>query len=314
MPDEVTAAEITAAGQVVTAGINYASGANQNRRQRKWSEDMYAKQRADALADWAMQNEYNSPAANMARLKAAGLNPNLVYGDGANSPSANMRSSEVPGYKHEAPKLDVSGAADSILAIAGQKKTETETDNLRLTRELINQQILNTAANTQNVGQQTEMSKFNLEQLRIKSSTDVAQVKANLNQTLANTQYTLDQNERAAAVNSVTIAEGLQKISNMRLEQLKIKQDIKHSDNSIQLLQHQIHNLASDNELKNLDIALKRQNIQPHDPAWQRTIADLLNHMPKWDKAGDMKKWQDFKKAVSEMVKKLGNNIPYNTP
>lgn len=34
------------------------------------------------LAMWNLQNEYNDPSAQMARLKAAGLNPNLMYGKG----------------------------------------------------------------------------------------------------------------------------------------------------------------------------------------------------------------------------------------
>lgn len=38
---------------------------------RKWNEEM-----------WDKQNQYNDPSAVMARLKAAGLNPNLVYGKG----------------------------------------------------------------------------------------------------------------------------------------------------------------------------------------------------------------------------------------
>ncbi len=29
---------------------------------------------------WNMQNAYNDPSAQMARLKQAGLNPNLIYG------------------------------------------------------------------------------------------------------------------------------------------------------------------------------------------------------------------------------------------
>ena len=32
---------------------------------------------------WNMQNEYNTPANQMARLKKAGLNPNLIYGSGS---------------------------------------------------------------------------------------------------------------------------------------------------------------------------------------------------------------------------------------
>lgn len=42
--------------------------------------DMYNRQRADSISDWKMQNEYNSPLAQMQRYKDAGLNPNLIYG------------------------------------------------------------------------------------------------------------------------------------------------------------------------------------------------------------------------------------------
>lgn len=36
---------------------------------------------------WNAANAYNTPAAQMARFKAAGLNPNLVYGQMSNSPA-----------------------------------------------------------------------------------------------------------------------------------------------------------------------------------------------------------------------------------
>jgi len=43
--------------------------------------------RADAqnIKFWDMQNKYNSPKEQMARLKDAGLNPNLIYGAKANT-------------------------------------------------------------------------------------------------------------------------------------------------------------------------------------------------------------------------------------
>jgi hypothetical protein len=50
--------------------------------------NMGAKQRQDAANRqntqfWNMQNKYNTPKAQMARLKEAGLNPALIYGSGA---------------------------------------------------------------------------------------------------------------------------------------------------------------------------------------------------------------------------------------
>lgn len=54
------------------------------------------------LAQWNRENAYNDPAAQMQRLQAAGLNPNLVYGNG----SATTTAATSPRYsaaKYEAP-------------------------------------------------------------------------------------------------------------------------------------------------------------------------------------------------------------------
>ena len=40
--------------------------------------------------EWKRQAEYNSPVNQMARLKQAGLNPHLVYGNGASVSVGNM--------------------------------------------------------------------------------------------------------------------------------------------------------------------------------------------------------------------------------
>lgn len=37
------------------------------------------------IENWMIQQEYNSPANQVARLRAAGLNPNLIYGNGSAS-------------------------------------------------------------------------------------------------------------------------------------------------------------------------------------------------------------------------------------
>lgn len=48
------------------------------------------------LEQWNRENEYNSPIRQMERLKAAGLNPNLVYGSGASAGSASSITSATP--------------------------------------------------------------------------------------------------------------------------------------------------------------------------------------------------------------------------
>ena len=65
-------AGIAAAGGVLDNLFNMGQG----RKNRKFAEKM-----------WNLQNEYNSPTQQMQRLKAAGLNPHLVYGNGATATS-----------------------------------------------------------------------------------------------------------------------------------------------------------------------------------------------------------------------------------
>lgn len=51
---------------------------------------------------WNLNNQYNDPKAQMARLKGAGLNPNLIYGSGSAAAAGN--SSSYP--KYNAPQVE----------------------------------------------------------------------------------------------------------------------------------------------------------------------------------------------------------------
>lgn len=66
----------TSAGQSVAAGIG-----NKKRIEAAERAATVANQRN--IENWNRQNQYNDPSAAMARLKAAGLNPNMVYGTGS---------------------------------------------------------------------------------------------------------------------------------------------------------------------------------------------------------------------------------------
>lgn len=66
-------------------------------KQRLWSEKMYNEQNAWNYEMWLKQNEYNSPAAQVERLREAGLNP-LYYGlDG--SSAGDISAAQPLGYE-----------------------------------------------------------------------------------------------------------------------------------------------------------------------------------------------------------------------
>lgn len=56
------------------------------------------------LEQWNRANQYNSPIAQMERLKAAGLNPNLVYGKGISA--AGNTATQLPKYNSPTAKFE----------------------------------------------------------------------------------------------------------------------------------------------------------------------------------------------------------------
>lgn len=73
------------------ASINALGGlavnAAKNKKQWKYQQKAMDKQQELNLAAWNMANNYNTPAMQMERLRAGGLNPRLIYGSGASAPN-----------------------------------------------------------------------------------------------------------------------------------------------------------------------------------------------------------------------------------
>ena len=97
-----------------------------------------AKNRAFQERMWNMQNEYNKPINQMARFNEAGLNPNLIYGQGnaGNAVLANTSNQEAPKFNF----------AEKMLAYTAMRKQATEIDNVKKQNEVLeSQKALNEA-------------------------------------------------------------------------------------------------------------------------------------------------------------------------
>lgn len=75
-------AGVGALGSIAGAVAGGLFSANQAKKNRAFQERMYKKQVEDTINFWNMQNEYNLPSAQLQRLRDAGLNPMLMYGQG----------------------------------------------------------------------------------------------------------------------------------------------------------------------------------------------------------------------------------------
>lgn len=106
------------AAQTVAAGAQISGEAIASKRKNK-----------RAIEWWNMVNEYNSPKASMQRLQEAGLNPNMIYGEGVSGTTGRADSIGTPD------KPDYGDALGGVLSKSiGLRQMKAQTD-------LLNQQI-----------------------------------------------------------------------------------------------------------------------------------------------------------------------------
>lgn len=203
----LTPSLIAGGAGVLGSLINAGSQLGTNSSQLSYSREMYDKQRADALADWNMQNQYNSPKEQMARFKEAGLNPNLIYGQMSNSPV--VRSSSPQSYNPTAPQIDLVRPAG--MAIDAYYDTQLKTAQIDLvkaqadatmkealikavTNEKLQKELPYVAQNMEaQLSGQLLKNQAQVQQNREMFPQQVAQAKANIQQTLASTNLTNEQ-------------------------------------------------------------------------------------------------------------------------
>lgn len=104
---------------------------------------------------WNRENEYNTPSSQLARLKEAGLNPNLIYGNG-----------QAVTTSAASPRAQGTHVSNENVGIAGGMSSAA-------------QMLLNSFMN------QTEVNKLNAQSDLLKSQRDLAVLNQNVAQTVA---------------------------------------------------------------------------------------------------------------------------------
>lgn len=94
--------------------------------QRNWQKDDSKKAFERSLYAWDLNNEYNSPAQQMQRLREAGLNPNLIYGSGSVTGNASGQSPTAPMARNSG--LTLFDYQDLLAKDATIKNIEAEAD------------------------------------------------------------------------------------------------------------------------------------------------------------------------------------------
>lgn len=134
--------------------------ADENRKTREYNLMLAKQQNAWNIEQWNRENEYNTPTAQMQRFAAAGLNPNLIYGQTNTAPQlSGSLSAGAPASPND---MSPVGQKGSSLA-AGMQKLGEAMMSIPLYREQVRSLRL------QNEGQEIRNSEESLN-LDIKSN------------------------------------------------------------------------------------------------------------------------------------------------
>lgn len=264
--DPVTIAAIVGAGaSAAGAGVNAYSTQNMNRRSMEFSKQMYDRQFNDNLRLWHQQNAYNSPSAQMERLREAGLNPAMLYGgSGSAGQAGSISSPDVKQPEFRTPEWGniALGAGSLINQMYDLDIKQAQVDNMRADNTVKLSQAALLAA-------QTNRSEFDLNFESEMREISAEARRESLRQAQISNQYQLDENERRAAMNAQSIQESAERVLLIRAQRANTEED----KNRIIALTKDIKESA---ELKRLDKELKAMDIQPSDPKYIRILGRML--------------------------------------
>jgi hypothetical protein len=295
----IDAGLLSAGSNVLSQGINAVSTGTTNRANRRHAEKMMQWEVNANRQNWQLQNEYNHPKQQMQRLKEAGLNPNLVYGNGAVATGGQISSASGRSPQGQAPQFDLGGIVSGYLD-AEAKKVQIDNanevnKNLKTERALkeaqinkTNQDVIN---NVWDLSRRQGLAPYQLTALKTSIDQQLANIQntntrtdlttSQIGQTNAQTRSIIDQNARQAQIQPYNIRKIVQETA-MQLQNTLQKEYQNKNLNQFQLLQIKRQIEMIDKNMKNIDSQINFRDLQSEiqsminqgqDP---RVISDLF--------------------------------------
>jgi hypothetical protein len=231
------------------------------------------------LEIWNMQNAYNHPQQQMTRLRQAGLNPNLVYGKGADNTAQSISptKSKAPEFGTKdliAPNL--TGSINS--AIATYNNTQQTKANIDQTHEsiaLMQKEQLLKEAEIANKGIKNARDQFELEQAQALKESVITKARLENESIESNTKIGQDRNEREKLMNEANLKNAAQDLINKKAEELNIRMKYATSQAEINKINAEIQNLQVVNEnlkkeglIKDFEAAMAKAGVPKSSPWW----------------------------------------------
>lgn len=127
----------------IASGVigNLFTGGMSARKQYQYQSKLMDKQNQQQIDFWKMNNEYNTPFAQRARLEQAGLNSDLMYGG-----SGSVAQSQMPGAASgSAPNVDYGSFSDNLRFAMQAQVMDAQVSKIEQENKLLAEQALSQA-------------------------------------------------------------------------------------------------------------------------------------------------------------------------
>lgn len=305
--DPVTLGLLISAGVgLAQTGINAYTTSRTNKKNIEAQASQFEKEKALSQENWDKMNMYNSPEQQMIRLKQAGLNPNLVYGKGADNTASAISNIQKNMPNQIAPQFDLSSVQNAFSNYYDIKAKQAQTENTREATSVMKANKIQVEANTAKTLEETARTKFDRELAQELRDNTVQKAKLE-NEMLTNTiQINMNRNNREELANTKNLELTTQKILTEQLTQLRQKQvwsnnalEQKRIQNQIDQINTAIDNAKIEGKIKSIELNLNREGLSMKDPIGFRVGVQQLNGEGRaLQKAEDWYQSQDVQKAI----------------
>lgn len=249
--ENIASGAIGAIGNLFTGGMSA-------RKQYRYQSKLMDKQNQQQIDFWKMNNEYNTPFNQRARLEQAGLNPDLMYGG-----SGNMYQSQMPGAASgSAPNVDYGSFSDNLRFAMQAQVMDAQVSKIEHENKLLAEQALNQA-------QQRELWAAQAKEAWVRAE---HQGIYNMH---ADTRYFLE-NETRALKNTLLGADVNSYETRLRLDQQRVANDNMRA--KVQVLQLGLNEkkLKADMEKIRAEVSEIMSRIKVNDVQRRKILADSI--------------------------------------
>lgn len=237
---------------------NLFTGGMSARKQYKYQSMLMDKQNQQQIDFWNMNNKYNTPLAQRARLEQAGYNPDLMVGG-----SGNMYQSQMPGAASgSSPNVDYGSFSDNLRFAMQAQVMDAQVSKIEHENQLLAEQAL------------TQASLRDLQSGQAADALARAEHQKIYNRH-ADTRYFLENEERGLK-NTLLGADVNSYETRLRLDQQRVANDNMRA--KVQVLQLGLNEkkLKADMEKIRAEVAEIMSRIKVNDAQQRKLVADAI--------------------------------------